>query len=210
MVTDMSKESLSLNTSTEMPIQSIVIHQMKTFIRLRVEAPFTFEGYERWDKSTVTNVKHKMEIKPSSPLLPYQSYVYSSLWGNQKVFLEKLNYRSNMLRENSQLKVAVRHWNKNKRLSKILPTKNYISHSSQFYFPAHVNRILTAYHLSANTKSETDFFLFTRKTEHPREKLNKYWHLGPQQNAEALPCHPEVKPLMDIRHQNTQRFQWAF
>lgn len=79
MVTDMSKESLSLNTSTEMPIQSIVIHQLKTFIRLRVEVPFTSEGYERWDKSTVTNVKHKMEIKPSSPLLLYQSCVYSSL-----------------------------------------------------------------------------------------------------------------------------------
>ena len=67
-----------------------------------------------------------------------------------------------------------------------------------------------AWHLSANTKSGTDFFFFSRKIEHPREKSSKYQHLGPQQNAEPLCCHPEVKPLMDKPHPNTQRFQRLF
>ena len=73
-------------------------------------------------------------------------------------------------------------------------------------------RLLTARHgiYQQILNQEQIFFFFTRKIEHPREKSSKYQHLGPQQNAESLCCHPEVKPLMDKPHPNTQRFQRLF
>ena len=48
-------------------------------MRLWIEVPLISEGYERWDKSSGTNEKLKMEIKPSSPLLP-TNHVYFPLY----------------------------------------------------------------------------------------------------------------------------------
>ena len=37
------------------------------------------EGYERWDKSTGTNEKHKMEIQPRSSLFPTTMCIFLSM-----------------------------------------------------------------------------------------------------------------------------------